>query len=88
MIESCNHLVYVYLAVNGAIKKTIRTSTLKDFLLQLPADNFLRISRFYAINIQRLSGGNCNEQTFEFDFKLTIKLKHTLPQAIFKNIGR
>lgn len=88
MMESCDHLVNVYLALNDKIKKTIRTNTLKDFLSLLPADQFARISRFCAININRLSGGSFIDQTFEFDFKTSVKLKHTLPQTVFKNIGK
>ncbi len=88
MIESCDHLVNVHLACNNKLKKAIRTNTLKDFLLQLPAGQFVRINRFCAINIHRLSGGNCKDQTFEFDFTFSIKLKHALPQTIFKNIGK
>ena len=88
MIESCDHLVNVYLAFNDKIKKTIRTNTLKDFLSLLPADQFARISRFCAVNISRLSGGSFVGQTFEFDFRISVKLKHALPQHVFKNIGK
>jgi LytTr DNA-binding domain-containing protein len=88
MIESCDHLVSVYVAFNDKIKKTIRTNTLKDFLSLLPADQFARISRFCAVNIARLSGGSFINQTFEFDFKISVKLKHALSQHVFKNIGK
>ena len=88
MIESCDHLVNVYLAFNDKIKKTIRTNTLKDFLLLLPADQFIRIGRFCAINIFRLSGGSFIDQTFEFDFRISVKLKHALSQHAFKNIAK
>lgn len=88
VIESCDHLVNVYLAYCDKIKKTIRTNTLKDFLSLLPADQFVRISRFCAINVLRLSGGNCRDQTFEFDFRFSVKLKHAVPNAIFNCIGK
>ena len=88
MIESCDHLVNVYLAFNDKIKKTIRTNTLKDFLSLLPTEQFMRISRFCAVNIARLSGGSFIDQTFEFDFKISVKLKHALSQHVFKNIGK
>ncbi|MEP7109465.1 MAG: LytTR family DNA-binding domain-containing protein [Ferruginibacter sp.] len=88
MIESCDHMVKVYLASNDKIKKTIRHNTLKDFLLQLPQDQFMRIGRFCAINILRLTGGNCNEQTFEFDFKVSVKLKHAISNTAFTTIGK
>ncbi len=88
VIESCDHLVNVYLAFNDKLKKAVRTNTLKDFLSILPAGQFIRISRFCAINIQRLSGGNCKDQTFEFDFRFSIKLKHTVPNSTFNCIGK
>ncbi|MEO6548936.1 MAG: LytTR family transcriptional regulator DNA-binding domain-containing protein [Ferruginibacter sp.] len=88
LMESCDHLVKVYLAFDDKIKKTIRHNTLKDFLSVLPEENFMRIGRFCAVNVQRLSGGNCNEQTFEFDFKVSIKLSHAISQTAFGNIGR
>lgn len=87
MMESCDHMVKVYLAFNDKIKKTIRHNTLKDFLLQLPQDQFIRIGRFCAVNLHRLSGGNCNEQTFEFDFRVTMKLKHAISNTAFNSIG-
>jgi LytTr DNA-binding domain len=88
MMESCDHLVKVYVALNDKIKKTIRHDSLKDFLLQLPQDQFIRIGRFCAVNINRLSGGNCNEQTFEFDFRVSIKLKHAISHSAFYAIGK
>ena len=88
MIESCDHLIKVYVAFGDKIKKTVRRNTLKDFLLQLPNSQFMRIGRFCAVNIRRLSGGNCSQQTFEFDFKVSIKLKHSISQAAFGNIGK
>jgi DNA-binding LytR/AlgR family response regulator len=87
MIESCDHLVKVYLAYDDKCKKTIRSCTLKDFLSQLPDKHFLRIGRFCAINSKRLSGGSFNEQSFEFDFKISIKLRHAVPNTVFNTIG-
>jgi DNA-binding LytR/AlgR family response regulator len=88
MIESCDHLVKVYVAVEGKVKLTTRYNTLKDFLSQLPETHFIRLGRFCAINIQRLTGGNCNEQAFEFDFKISIKLKHTVSHSVFSGFGK
>ncbi|GEO11940.1 LytTR family transcriptional regulator DNA-binding domain-containing protein [Segetibacter aerophilus] len=88
MMESCDHLVKVYVAFDDTIKKTVRANTLKDFLLQLPKTQFLRIGRFCAVNTRRLSGGNYNDQTFEFDFKVSIKLKHAISLAAFGTIGK
>lgn len=88
IIESCDHLVKVYLAFGNTIKKTIRKNTLKDFLLLLPENHFIRIGRFCAINTRRLSGGNCKNQTFEFDFSLSVKLSHPISNTVFNNIGK
>jgi len=87
MIESCDHLVKVYVGVDGKAKLTMRHNTLKDFLSQLPPTHFIRIGRFCAINIQRLTGGSCSEQMFEFDFKISIKLKHSVSHSVFSRIG-
>lgn len=87
MIESCDHLVRVYVGVDGKAKLTMRHNTLKDFLSQLPQTHFIRIGRFCAINIQRLTGGSCHEQMFEFDFKISIKLKHAVSHSVFSRIG-
>jgi hypothetical protein len=88
MIESCDHLVKVYLGINGKVKLTLRHNTLKDFLSLLPQSQFIRISRFCAVNILRLSGGNCNDQTFEFDFKISIKIAHSVSHKVFSTIGK
>ncbi len=66
----------------------MRYDTLKDFLSQLPQNQFIRLGRFCAVNVDRLSGGNYNQQSFEFDFKVSIKLKHAISLATFKNIGK
>ena len=87
LIESCDHLVKVYIGTGEKIKRAVRNGTLKEFLSQLPSQQFLRLGRFCAVNTSRLSGGNYQEQVFEFDFRLSIKLKHTLPFAAFKSIG-
>jgi len=87
MIESCDHLVKVYVGVGEKARLTLRHNTLKDFLSQLPPTLFLRIGRFCAINIQRLTGGNCNEQIFEFDFKISVKLKHPVSHSVFSSLG-
>ncbi len=88
MVESSDHLIHVYIIHEDKTKKTIRSNSLKDFLAQLPESQFLRIGRFCVINLKRLSGGNCKEQTFEFDFKVSIKLKHAIPPSWFNDIGK
>ena len=88
MIESCDHLVRVYVAIEGKVKLTTRYNTLKDFLSQLPEAYFIRIGRFCALNVRRLTGGNWNEQAFEFDFKISIKPKHTVSHSIFTGFGK
>ncbi|ULQ53225.1 LytTR family transcriptional regulator DNA-binding domain-containing protein [Flavihumibacter fluvii] len=87
MVESADHLVKVYLQVDGKVKKTVRPNTLKCFLEQLSGAPFARFGRFCAVNMSRISGGNFHEQSFEFDFKVTIKLSHSLPHHIFSCIG-
>jgi hypothetical protein len=88
MIESCDHLVKVHIVSGDKVKKTIRNNTLKDFLTYLPSDQFMRIGRFCAINLHRLSGGSFNDQTFEFDFKISIKLQHSISNSAFNSIGK
>lgn len=89
MIESSNHLIYVYVAREvSKIRKTIRNSSLKDFLMELPENNFIRISRFCAVNSKRLSGGNYHQQIFEFDYCITIKPKHSVSHTVFNAIGK
>jgi DNA-binding LytR/AlgR family response regulator len=87
LIESCDHMVQVHIAYGEKVKRALRNGTLKDFLQQLPSQQFVRLSRFCAVNLNRLSGGNYNQQVFEFDFRVPIKLKHPLPFSIFKTIG-
>ena len=87
LVESCDHMVQVYVACGEKVKRAVRNGSLKDFLMQLPQHEFVRLSRFCAVNLNRLSGGNYNQQLFEFDFRVSIKLKHTLPASVFKTIG-
>ncbi len=88
MIETCDHFVKVYVASAEKIRIALRHSTLNDFLSLLPHNQFLRLSRFTAVNISRLSAANCNEQFFEFDFRLIIKPKHPITQTILSKIGQ
>jgi hypothetical protein len=89
MIESCDHLIIVYVALgNNKVRKTVRYCSLKDFLIELPKNNFTRINRFCAINVMRLSGGNYHQQIFEFDYCISLKPKHPVPHKIFNAIGK
>ncbi len=88
MLESADHLVKIYLGVGETTKKAYRHNTLKDFLLLLPPDSFVRIGRFCAINTYRLSGCNVNQQTFEFDFRFTLQINHPISHKIFTQIGK
>jgi len=88
LIESCDHWIKVYLAFSDQIKKTSRHDTLKNFLTVLSNNYFIRLGRFCAVNSYRLSGGSYNEQTFEFDFKIKIKLQHPLSNDFFRNMGK
>ena len=87
LIESNDHWIRVYLAFDDELKKTLRNDTLKNFLVTLENHSFLRIGRFCAVNTLRLSGGNCNEQTLEFDFKIKVKLQHAIPAKVFSSLG-
>ncbi len=88
MIETCDHFVKVYISVVEKTKMVLRHNTLKDFLYLLPKDYFFRVNRFTAINIFRLTGGNCDEQFFEFDFKFKISPRHALTQSMLSKIGK
>jgi hypothetical protein len=89
MIESSDHLTIVHVAQQvGKVKRTIRASCLKDFLLHLPENCFLRVNRFCAVNLKRLSGGSYHQQFFEFDYCITVKPKHPISHAIFNSIGK
>ncbi len=88
MMESCDHMVKLHIAYAGRYKKVLRHDTLKDFLLQLPLHQFVRVGRFCAVNTHRLSGGSCNGQYFEFDFAFVIKTEHPLAHNVFTNIGQ
>lgn len=88
LVESCDHWVKIHLVTDDKIRLVIRNNTLKDFLTQLPEEQFTRIGRFCAININRLTGGSYNSQSFEFDFRISIKLKHGIPLTAFNALGR
>jgi DNA-binding LytR/AlgR family response regulator len=89
MVESSNHLTVVYVAQQvGKVKRTIRNSCLKDLLVDLPESCFLRVNRFCAVNLKRLSGGSYHQQFFEIDFCITIKPKHPISHSIFNSIGK
>ena len=88
LIESADHLVRIYFQIDGKVRKAVRANTLKHFLEQLNNVTFLRLGRFCAINTSRISGGNFNEQCFEFDFKVSIRLAHALPLNVFSSIGK
>ncbi|TDH19953.1 hypothetical protein EXU57_21990 [Segetibacter sp. 3557_3] len=89
MIESSDHLTIVHVArQSGKVKRTIRNTCLKDFIAELPVNYFLRVNRFCAINLKRLSGGSYHGQYFEFDHCIVIKPKRPIAHAIFNSIGK
>jgi len=89
MIESRDHLTIVHVAQRlGKVKTTIRNSCLKNFLLDLPKNYFLRLNRFCAVNVNRLSGGSYHQQYLEFDYCIKVKPRQPLSHAVFNSIGR
>lgn len=87
MLESCDHFVKVYVLVNNMVKKALKNVSMRDFIATLPNDYFARLSRFCAVNTLRLSGGNFDDQTLEFDFSVKVQLTKPLSLAVFGNIG-
>lgn len=88
LIESNDHWIKVYLAFGDQLKKTLRNDTLKNFLVTISNHSFLRLGRFCAVNTRRLSGANYSEQTLEFDFKVKVKLEHSIPGKVFSHLGK
>ncbi len=88
MIESSDHFTVVHVAhQQGKVKTSLRNSCLKKVLQELPQDSFLRVNRFCAINLNRLSGGSYHQQFFEFDHCIKVKPRHPLSHAVFHSIG-
>ena len=88
MIESNDHFVKLYIAVKESYKMILRHATFKDFLALLPSILFLRLNRFCAVNVSRLTAGNCNEQYFEFDFRIIIKPTYPITPSLLSKIGK
>lgn len=89
MIESSDHLTIVHIArQTGKVKRTIRNTCLKEFIAELPANYFLRVNRFCAVNLKRLSGGSYHGQSFEFDHCIIVKPKRPISHSVFNSIGK
>ena len=89
MIESSDHFTVVHVAPQaGKVKTSLRNSCLKKVLLDLPKNYFLRVNRFCAVNLNRLSGGSYHQQFFEFDYCIKVKPRHPLSHTVFQSIGK
>jgi DNA-binding LytR/AlgR family response regulator len=89
MIESSDHFTVVHVAQQpGKVKTSLRNSCLKKVLSDLPKNSFLRVNRFCAINLERISGGSYHQQCFEFDHCIKVKPRHPLAHAVFQAIGK
>lgn len=89
MIESSDHFTVVHVVQQpGKVKTTLRNACLKKVLLDLSDSSFIRVNRFCAINLNRLSGGSYHQQSFEFDHCTIVKPKHPISHAVFNSIGK
>ena len=78
LAQGIDHFVRVLVKMNRQFVWMERYCTLKAFIRLLPEKQVLRISKFYAVNTQRVSGFEPSGRQLTFDSAFTVTLGHRI----------
>ncbi len=77
-VKSADHYVKSLIKCGGEKKWVTRHSTLKDLLVLLPQDIFIRLNRFYLLNRNYFSHFNENEKKLYLIDDFCIPISHRI----------
>jgi DNA-binding LytR/AlgR family response regulator len=77
-VKSSDHYVQSLIKCGNQKKWMSRHSTLKELLDILPANNFIRLNKFYLVNLSHLSHINESEKMLYFKDESSIDIPHRI----------
>ena len=77
-VKSADHYVKSLIKCGREKKWMTRHSTLKELLYILPEDNFIRLNKFYLLNVNYFSHINENEKIIYFKDDFSIPIPHRI----------
>ena len=77
-VKSADHYVKSLIKCGNQLKWTSRHSTLKELLVILPTDDFIRLNKFYLLNRNHFSHINEKEKLLYFNDDFTIPIPHRI----------
>lgn len=77
-VESADHYVKTLIKCGLQLKWMSRHNTLKELLNILPADNFIRLNKFYLLNHTHFSHINEKEKLLYFSNDFSISIPHRI----------
>jgi hypothetical protein len=87
LIETQGRYIKIYFDCCSEVKYALRECSLEKIFLHLPAGKFVRLCRFYIINMMRLKIADSPRGRVVFGTGLVVDLKHIVPCTAWNNIG-
>ena len=75
---SADHYVKALVNCDEKMKWMTRHSTLKELLTVLPAENFIRLNRFYLLNLKHFSHIGKSQKRLHFRNHFSISIPHRI----------
>jgi DNA-binding LytR/AlgR family response regulator len=85
-IISADHYVKSLIHSGAQIKWTIRHSTIKDILAILPTRHFIRLNRFYVLNLSQFSHFDETGKTIYLQNNISIPIDHCISPFIIGSL--
>ena len=85
-IVSADHYVKSLIRSGSHIKWTIRHSTIKDILALLPTRHFIRLNRFYVLNLNQFSHFDDTGKTIYLQNNISIPVDHRISPFIIGSL--
>ena len=83
-VKSADHYIRTFVLHNTVKKWAIRHCTIKDILGLLPDKDFIRLNRFYVLNLNYYSHANDDHKTIYLQDGITLPVPHRISPFIIQ----
>ena len=87
LIETQGRYIKIYFDCCNEVKFALRACSLEKIIVHLPPGKFVRLCRFYMINMMRLKVADSPRARVIFGGGLVVSLKHIVPHAAWNQVG-
>ncbi|HVX25793.1 MAG TPA: LytTR family transcriptional regulator DNA-binding domain-containing protein [Parafilimonas sp.] len=87
-VISADHYIKSLVKINNQTKWMIKHCTIKELLVLLPHENFIRLNKFYLLNCNYFSTINHSEKIIHLTCGISIPVPHRISRFIIDMIKR